>query len=66
MSEPIIKLLLRPKEVGETLGVSRTRVYQMLATREIESIRIGRSIRVPVDAVETWISEKRSSDGGDQ
>lgn len=50
------KLLLTPKEVIGALGLSRARVYQLLKARVIPSIRIGRSVRVPVEALREWIN----------
>ena len=49
------RLLLRPAEVAQTLGIGRTKVYELLATGEIPSIKIGNRPRVPVDALERWI-----------
>lgn len=55
------KILLKPTEAAEALSLGRTRVYEMLATGELPSIRIGRSIRLPVAALQRWISERQSS-----
>jgi excisionase family DNA binding protein len=49
------RLLLRPVEAAETLGVSRSRIYELIAQGELPSIRIGGSVRVPVDALRDWI-----------
>ena len=56
MSE-LEKLLLRPTEVAEALGLGRTMIYELLATGELPSVRFGRSIRVPVRALEAWVKE---------
>ena len=45
------KLLLSPEEAAEALGVGRSRVYDLIRTRQLLSVRIGRSRRVPVAAV---------------
>ena len=52
------KLLLRPAEVGETLGVGRSKVYELLASGDLPSIRIGGSVRVPVEALRAWIDRQ--------
>ena len=49
------KLLLKPAEVTEILGICRSRIYEMLATGELPSVRIGRSLRIPVDALKEWV-----------
>jgi excisionase family DNA binding protein len=56
-----MKLLLRPKEVVEALGLSRSNVYQMLAAGEIPSIRVGRCLCVSVTDLESWIESQRPS-----
>ena len=52
------KLLLRPNEVGEVLGIGRTRMYEMLANGDLPSIRIGRSIRIPTNALTQWVEQQ--------
>jgi len=49
-------LLLRPSEVAETLGLSRSKVFELLAAHELPSVHIGRSTRVPRHELETWLS----------
>lgn len=49
------KLLLKPIEVIQTLGVSKSKVYEMLARGELPSIRMGRCVRVPVASLNKWI-----------
>jgi len=55
------RLLLRPEEVAQALGIGRSQAYSLLSSGEIESIRIGRSRRVPVEALERWLEEVRGS-----
>lgn len=59
------KILLKPAEAAETLGIGRTRVYEMLGSGELPSIRIGRSIRVPVAALERWVEDQQNDNGSD-
>jgi excisionase family DNA binding protein len=49
------RLLLRPAEAADAIGVSRARAYELIAAGKIPSIRIGTSIRVPVAALRGWI-----------
>lgn len=54
--EPIEKrLLLRPGEAAAALGVSRSKLYELLSRRAIPSIRIDGSIRVPAIQLSAWI-----------
>lgn len=51
------KLLLTPEEAGEVLGVGRSRVYDLMRTRELQSVRIGKSRRVPAAAVQAYVDQ---------
>jgi len=55
------KLLLKPMEAAEAIGVGRSRIYEMLTTGEMPSVRIGRSIRVPVRALNQWVEDRQSN-----
>ncbi|MCH7577963.1 MAG: helix-turn-helix domain-containing protein [Chloroflexi bacterium] len=57
-------LLLRPAEVAERLSLSRSMVYELLLRREIESILIGRSRRIPLEALTAYIDRLRREQGG--
>ena len=52
-------LLLRPAEVAERLSLSRSIVYELLLRREIESILIGRSRRIPMAALTAYVDRLR-------
>ena len=47
--------LLRPAQVGPFLGISTSRVYQLIDARVIPAVRIGGAIRVPRPALEEWL-----------
>jgi len=49
------KLLQRPVEAAEALGVGRTTIYALLASGEIPGVRVGKSVRVPVSALRKWV-----------
>jgi excisionase family DNA binding protein len=52
------RLLLRPTEAGEAIGVSRSKIYELLARGELPSIRIGGSVRVPLNELREWIARQ--------
>lgn len=57
--EKMTRLLLRPTEVAETLGIARSRVYEMIRDSELPVVRIGaKSVRVPADALRAWVEER--------
>jgi excisionase family DNA binding protein len=45
------RLLLSPEQVADSLGVCRSRVYDLMRTGMLPSVKIGRARRVPVSAV---------------
>ena len=52
--------LLRLRDVGEMLALSRSTIYNLLSRGLFPApTRIGRSIRWPIEAVEVWRDEKR-------
>jgi len=48
------RLLLTAEEVAEVLHISRTRVFALVAAKEITSVKIGNLRRIPVDAVREY------------
>lgn len=52
------RLLLRPAEAAELLGISRSKTYEMLAAGELPCVRIRSSIRVPHQALVRWIEDQ--------
>ncbi len=53
------RLLLKPMEVAQILGLGRSLVYELIATGDLPSIRIGRCIRIPSEALTQWIRERQ-------
>jgi excisionase family DNA binding protein len=49
------KLLITAGEAADLLGLGRTKVYELMAAGRIESVKIGRSRRLPVTAVHEFI-----------
>ena len=46
------------EEVADRLGISRAKVYELLARGELPVIRIGGSTRVPALALARWLTER--------
>ena len=50
------RLLLRPEDAAEIIGVSRSKLYKMVALGVVPSVRLGgRALRVPAEALEKWV-----------
>ena len=51
--------LLKPAEVMEVLGIGRSLTYELIASGELPSIRLGkRCVRVSSLALDEWIRER--------
>lgn len=58
------KILLTPQEAAEALGIGRTKTYQLIGSGTLPVIRIGRSVRIPVDGLRKWLEAQPSADAG--
>ena len=48
------RVLLTAEEAAESLKVGRCKVYDLIRTGELESIKIGRLRRIPVSSVRSF------------
>jgi len=53
------KLLLTPVEAAHALGIGRSKVYELLRTGALGSVRIDTCRRIPVAALESLVAELR-------
>jgi excisionase family DNA binding protein len=51
-------LLLNMEEVGEFLGLSRSKVYKLIKWEGLPIIRFGRALRVSSISLKQWIAER--------
>jgi excisionase family DNA binding protein len=51
------KLLLTPEQAADVLSIGRTKLYELLATGELTSIRLGGCRRIPADAIRQFVAE---------
>ena len=49
-------ILLTVEEAARRLGIGRTVAYGLVATGHLESVKIGRLRRVPVDALSRFVA----------
>ena len=52
------KLLVRPAEAAEMLGVGRSTVYALVKAGVFPTIRVGRSTRLPVAQLRAWVAAR--------
>ena len=48
-------------EAGAALGLSRSVTYELIGAGKLESVKIGRSHRVPADAVRKYVDQLREA-----
>lgn len=49
---------LTPVEVAQLLGIGRSTVYELLASGDLPSVRVGRTRRVPLRCVEQYVENR--------
>lgn len=54
-----MSLLVTIKEAAKRLSLSESKVYRMTLAGELESIHIGRAVRVPEKAIDNLINKQR-------
>jgi len=55
-------MLYRPGEAAEAIGVSRSRMYELMSSGQIPWVEVGGVKRVPVDKLREWV--ERNTKGG--
>jgi excisionase family DNA binding protein len=64
--EALYTTAVTPEEVARQLAISRARVYELMATRELPSFRIGRSRRVWLVDLVDYIRRRRLAEEAEQ
>lgn len=50
-------VLLKIPEVMERLAVGQTKVYELMTSGDLRSVKLGRSRRVPSDELDRFVAE---------
>ena len=58
---PLMKLLVTPEEAADLLSIGRSKLYELLAAGAVESVRVGTCRRIPVQALEDFVSRLRQA-----
>ena len=59
------RLMLKPAEAAEAIGMGRTVFYRLVRAGLIPSCRVGKSIRIPVNALRQWAERQVASESPD-
>lgn len=57
--EPV---LLTPEQAARALSIGRSKVYELIFSGALASVKIGGSRRIPVDALADFITNLRSDE----
>ena len=60
-SEIAQPLLLNMEQVGEFLGLSRSKVYKLIKWEGLPVIRFGRALRVSSISLHQWVAEREET-----
>ncbi len=50
--------LLTVNEAAARLAIGRTTLYELIASRELRTVKIGRARRVPESALDEWVTRR--------
>ncbi len=54
-----VALLYRPEAAAAALGIGRSKLFELIAAGHIETVQIGRSRRIPAQALEQYVARLR-------
>lgn len=57
----VARRLYTVTETADALNIGRRTVWRLLAARQLPSVRLGRSVRVPADAIDALIQRGGSA-----
>lgn len=63
MSNEVEREWLSVKELGVLTGLGRTKLYEVVASGELEAIKVGRAVRVSRTSFEKWTRKNLYSGG---
>lgn len=57
---PTEPFVVRLTMAAKLIGISRTRLYELIGSGDIETIKIGRLTMIPTDSLKSFIERKRA------
>ena len=57
------RLTLTVREAAAALGISRNKVYDLVAENRIPHVRLGRLIKIPRHGLEVWLQRQSGLPG---
>ena len=53
-----LPMTLRVEDLMPILGIGRNTAYELVRSGKIRSIRIGRQLRIPKDAIQDYLAQR--------
>ena len=53
-----LPLTLRVEDLMPIIGIGRNTAYELVRSGKIRSIRIGRQLRIPKDAIQDYLAQR--------
>ena len=66
VSLPISPLVVKPRDACTMIGCSHKRLYQLLAEKELDSFKDGRSRKITVESIKSYIAQKLTACRGEK
>ena len=57
------KLLVTVEEAAQMLSIGRSLAYKLVMSKQVPSVKIGRTRRIPVFALEAFIAQRSGKPG---
>jgi excisionase family DNA binding protein len=52
----VVETLVRPERAAELLDCGRSTIYELLATGQLHSVKIGKLRRIPLSAIDEYVA----------
>ena len=62
MQETTQPLLLTVPQVAKLLKLGRTKVYELIGTKQLPVVRFGRAVRVSSASLQRWVERQEQQD----
>ncbi len=59
-SEPV---LITVEEMAKMLSIGRTVAWELVRKRKVKSVKIGRTRRIPITAIQEYVAQLLNEDG---
>jgi len=51
------RLTLTVREMAQALGICRSKAYELVARADFPSVRLGKKVVIPIDALHEWLAQ---------